>query len=160
MPQTQILNGGVSGETSTQIKARMLAATDQYRWPTLIWAGRNGVLTSPETVKSDIAAMVAALGHSNYLVLSILNGDRALEKAGEANYNTIIGVNQYLEATYGAKYWDVRALLVANHDGSAQDLIDFANDVVPTSLRVDDIHLTRNAYALIGPGIASRLGLS
>lgn len=159
MPSTHIYNGGVSGETSTQIRARMVVATSQHTFPTLIWAGRNGVLTSPETVKSDIAAMVAALKTDNYLVLSILNGDRTLEKAGEANYNTIIGVNQYLATTYGSKYWDVRAHLIANNDGSAQDLIDVANDVVPTSLRVDDIHLKQAGYLLVGAGVKSRLGL-
>jgi len=35
------LNEGIGGETSTQIKDRMVSQTKFYKNPTIIWAGRN-----------------------------------------------------------------------------------------------------------------------
>lgn len=158
VPNTPIFNGGGSGETSTQIKTRMLADTEKHGLKTAIWAGRNGVLTYGETIKADIAEMVAALTTADYVVLAIINGTN--EGVGTPAYDSITGLNSYLEATYGANYWDVRAHLVTQGDGSAQDLQDVADDIVPSSLRIDTVHLTKAGYALVGAGIATRLNLT
>ena len=139
-------NGGIGGQTSTQIAARETVDTAHQSWPTIIWAGRNNY-TDPTTVEADIASMVAHLGHSNYLVLSVLNGNFAGESIGGANYNLIIGINNSLAATYGSHYLDVRSYLVSLYDPSQpQDVIDHSNDVVPTSLRFDNIHLNDAGY--------------
>lgn len=144
-----VYNGGVGGETSTQIKTRMLAATNKHSWPTIIWAGRNNY-TSPTTVKADIASMVAALGNSNYLVLSILNGEYANEYSGQSGYVTMMQLNSDLETTYGSRYVDVRSYLVSNYNsGAPQDVIDYGHDIVPDSLRIDNIHLTTEGYRLV-----------
>ena len=37
----EVVNGGVNGQTSSQIAARMLAAPHLHRCPTILWAGRN-----------------------------------------------------------------------------------------------------------------------
>lgn len=160
VPQSIIYNGGVSGETSTQIKTRMVAATGHFGEKTIIWAGRNN-FSDPTTVKADIAAMVAQLTTPNYLVLSVLNGSAASEQLGGADYITITTLNNDLAAIYGANYWDVREYLVSQYDpNNAQDVIDHGNDTVPSSLRIDAIHLTRPGYTLVGNGIASRLSLT
>ena len=148
-----IENQGAGGETSTQIKTRMLAATSKYSWPTIIWAGRNNY-SDPTQVKADIAAMVAALGHTNYLVLSILNGDYSNEYSGQSDYSTIIQLNSDLSTTYGTRYVDVRAYLIANYDSNvAQDVTDYGNDVPPSSLRADGLHLNSTGYGLIAEKI-------
>lgn len=132
-------NGGVGGDTSTQIKTRFLAAGAMHNTQ-VIWAGRNN-FGSPTTVQSDIAAMIAALPHDRYLVLSILNQNASTEWSGSANYTSIIALNNALAASYGQRYVDIRGILVNNGlamaglTATAQDTADIANGVVPTSLR-------------------------
>ena len=139
-PHKAIANLGVSGYSSTQIKDRCLAFPAFFGRASIFWAGRNNY-ASPETVKSDIAAMVATRTTDRYLVLSVLNGHRVDELAGEPNYQIIMGLNADLEASYGAHYYDIRAALVASYDPlSPTDVQDFADDVPPTSLIDDGLH--------------------
>ncbi|MDI1346597.1 MAG: SGNH/GDSL hydrolase family protein, partial [Pseudolabrys sp.] len=161
-----IYNGGVSGETSTQIKTRMLAATSKYSWPTIIWAGRND-FSSPSTVEANIASMVAALasvGNTNYIILSILNGPG--EPSGSASYNQIISINNFLASTYGSHYLDVRTYLiqsglsVAGIATSTQDQIDYGNDVPATDFRSDSIvHLNVAGYTVVANYVYQNISL-
>lgn len=145
-----VLNNGVGGETSTQIATRMVAATPFTKsLPTIIWAGRNNY-SDATTVKADIASMVAALGHANYLVLSVLNGEDADEYIGGADYATITQLNADLAATYGAHFVDVRSHLVSLYDpNDAQDVIDHNHDIPPASLRSDTLHMNNAGYAVV-----------
>lgn len=148
-----VYNGGVGGDTSTQIKTRMLADTAKYSYYTIIWAGRNN-FTSPATVKADIAAMVAALTTTKYVVLSVLNQDAAAEWSGGADYTTITTLNSDLATTYSGHYVDVRADLVAGYNVALpQDVIDHGHDVPPTSLRSDAIHLNTAGYTLVANSV-------
>ena len=156
-----VYNGGVGGQTSIQIAARMLADTAKSSWTTVIWAGRNNY-SSPSQVESDIAAMVASLGsNTHYLVLSVLNGSGS-ESIGDANYNQIISINTYLASTYSGHYLDIRSYLAsqtaltdAGITPSAQDLTDIGNGVPPTDLRVDGIHLNAAGYALVATKVGN-----
>jgi lysophospholipase L1-like esterase len=150
-----VVNGGVSGETSTQILARVIALPEAKGYPTIIWAGRNDIGT-PTTVKANIASIIANLTTTNYVVLSVLN--QSTEPSGNATYNTIIQLNLDLAALYGAKYYDLRAYLVSQFDaGTPQDVIDHGNDVVPSTLRSDALHLNVTGYAKAGAMIAPKL---
>lgn len=144
-----IYNGGVGGETSVQIKDRMLADPAKHAWPTLIWAGRNDS-DNPQQVVASIGAMVAALGHSQYLVLATLNA--ADEGRGTYGYEKTIALNNQLAAAYGAHYLDVRAYLVAH--------ADTGNDTIPPALHKpgDLLHLNAAGYALVAACIYERLG--
>jgi hypothetical protein len=143
-----VYNGGIAGQTSTQVAARMLAATTKYSWPMIIWTGRNeisGVLANDEpTILSNIASMVAALTTSHYIILSIPNGNT--EPSGSTNYNEIVQINSDIGAIYGSHYLDEREYLVTNGLSvagiapTAQDLTDISNDVPPTDLRADYEH--------------------
>jgi lysophospholipase L1-like esterase len=142
-----VYNGGVGGDTSTQIRTRMVADAGKRHLYTIIWAGRNN-FTDPATVKADIAAMVATLTTSKYVVLSILNGTG--EPTGSANYTTLTTLNSDLAMLYSGHYVDVRATLVAAYDpGTPQDVIDHVNDVPPSTLRSDPLHLNTAGYTLV-----------
>lgn len=142
-------NGGVGGETSTQIAARETIDTTHQAWPTIIWAGNNNY-SDPPTVESDVASMVAHLGHSNYLVLSLLNGDYPDRYIGQSGYIDIISINDSFAASYGNHYIDLRTYLVSQYDpNNAQDVIDHSNDIIPSSLRSDQIHLNDAGYLLV-----------
>jgi lysophospholipase L1-like esterase len=149
-------NGGVFGQNSTQILARMVSNLD---WPSIIWAGYNDVVqTVPNTtIEPNIAAMVALVqAPVRFLVLSIINGSSFL--SGSAGYNQIIALNAYLAATYGNNFLDVRTPLVAAYNPSlSQDVIDHTNDIVPTSLRNDNIHLNLAGYTLLAQLVTAKL---
>jgi len=163
-----IVNQGVGGDTSTQIKTRFLAATPaNFNGVQIIWAGRNN-FGDPTTVKSDIAAMVAALSHTRYFVLGILNSADSTEWSGTAFYTDITTLNSDLATTYGAKFIDIRSILV--NDGLAmcgitpttQDTTDIGHDAPPQSLRAtgDTLHLNSFGYAVVASVLRSRWPLA
>ena len=145
------VNGGVGGETSSQILTRFVAATSQWPNLTIIWAGRNNY-NYPTQVLSDIATMVADIGHDGYLVLSILNNNT--EVSGSAGYNAIAYLNSQLASIYGSHYLDVRSILVAAYNpGNPTDVTDHANDCPPSSLRYDTLHLNTAGYGVVAAAI-------
>jgi hypothetical protein len=135
--------GGVGGETSTQIKTRFLAAPARLNDNIVIWAGRNN-LNAPATVKADIAAMVDAIPHTRFLILGLVN--QSTEVAGSAPHTDIVALNADLAALYGDHFFDIRAWLIASGLADAgiaptpTDLADIAADCTPTSLRSDNLH--------------------
>lgn len=151
----QVYNGGVGGQTSRQIKVRMLAAADKKEDNAIIWAGTNN-FWEPEVVKADIAEMVAFLGHKRFLVLPVINGSSYPK--GSAGYATIMQINSDLKATYPDNFLDVRSYLITQSNGSAQDESDKANDVIPASLKSDKIHLSDKGYILLAAYIYKNFG--
>jgi lysophospholipase L1-like esterase len=154
LPKFGMHYGGYTGETSTQIKVRMLARPDRHNDISIIWVGRNN-FSSPSTVKADIAEMVAALASpKRFLIVSVFNG--TTEPAPGANYNTIITLNNELAALYGPNYLDARALLVAAYNPALpQDVIDRNNDVPPLSLRADTLHYNTAGAKIVAAAIAA-----
>lgn len=159
-PDRHFVNFGIGGETSTQIATRMLADTAYKAATTIIWAGRNNY-TDPTTVKADIAAMVASLTTTRFLVLSVLNGNYASEYSGQSGYNTIVQLNTDLAAVYGTSFLDIRTPLVASYDaGTPQDVTDFGRDIPPSTKRFDEIHQDDDGHAftfgLVKPVLLAR----
>ncbi|WP_167772819.1 SGNH/GDSL hydrolase family protein [Ramlibacter humi] len=139
-PDRQIFNGGVAGDTSSQVLQRFQADTTHRDWITVFWFGHNNLkqdASSAAQVKADLAAMVAGLapGNDDFVVLSILN-DATLALRGTALYDIEMALNADLQALYPAQYLDIRSLLVAQGDAADQ-----ANDVPASMFRVDEIHL-------------------
>jgi lysophospholipase L1-like esterase len=135
-------NEGIAGETSTQIRARMV-----HRQPgldqgiTIIWAGRNN-FTEPQVVLDDIHTMVQSLpAGSYYLVLSIINGDYPGEEKGGEKYQIITALNAELQRIYGDRFVQIRDILVAK--GPRND-----RDIISADLRADQIHLRAAGYQL------------
>jgi len=151
-PNRVVFNGGVAGETSTQIAARQLADTSDHNiWINIFWYGHNNQ-TQAAQIKADIAASVAALapGNTRFVVLAVVNQATLAESKGGADYATIIQLNSELASLYPQNYLDIRAHLVNGYNpANAQDVADFQNDVVPSSLRFDPIHLNNDGSVLV-----------
>jgi lysophospholipase L1-like esterase len=150
-----VVNKGVGGQTSTQIKDRMLADKDSHGKFTVIWAGRNNAFDQKGTVQADIAAMVAALEAPNYLVVGIPNGAKEPKDGPDRWKRTLIDkLNASLKETYGDRFVDIRPLLISAYDPSqSQDVQDHADDVVPASLRSDALHLNSAGYKIVAQAI-------
>ena len=148
------INNGVGGAGSVPILNLFLAAPTQWPNLTIIWSGRNNYADTA-TILANIATMVADIGHDGYLILSVLNGDYVpYEAIGGDGYNLIISLNNQLSAIYGSKYLDVRSILVAAYNPSIpQDVTDHTNDIPPSSLRSDNLHLNTAGYALVASSI-------
>lgn len=147
----KVIKKGVGGESSKQIRDRMLAEPVLHKEFTVIWAGRNNY-PGPAWVKTHIAEMVAALKHDNYLVVGITNSTE--EPRGSERLKIMDTLNADLKAAYGIRFVDVRPLLVAAYDKALpQDVIDHENDVVPASLRSDKLHLNTAGYKVVAQAI-------
>jgi lysophospholipase L1-like esterase len=145
--ERKVYNGGMPSQTSSAIRAAMVADTAKYPYSLIIWVGRNNI-AQQATIISDIDAMIAAAGHNRYIVLSVTN--MRSEISGSANYNTIAAINAALASTYGVHYVDVRTELVNSFNpGLPQDVTDNGNDVPPNSLMADDVHMNDAGYQII-----------
>jgi len=151
-PGRTVYDGGVNGQTSTQIAARQLADTaGRNTWINVFWYGQNNV-TQPAQIKADLAASIAALapGNARFLVLSVVNEATPIASKGGADYATIVQLNAELGALYPQNFFDIRSYLVSLYDPTnAQDVADFASGDVPSSLRLDIIHLDNNGSVAV-----------
>lgn len=132
----------------------------------LIEGGYNDQSNSTTAVPANRPAMIAALlaGNPNtkYLIYNIPNGEAANQYSGGAVYNAFVLQNSNDLTTYGdaavtlgGHMLKIREALVAAHDGTAQDLIDFGHDIEPISCRVDAIHPNTK-----GIGVWAAVGLA
>ena len=156
----EVFNGGVIGETSTQIADRMVADTAHRDWVSVFWYGHNNLKDpatidlqrDPAQVKADIARSVAALapGNTRFLVLSVVNQDKDGERRGDPVYNAILQLNADLAAAYPNNYFDIRSWMVNQADQSKpEDVASFQADLPARSLRWDEVHLTFDGYVAV-----------
>jgi lysophospholipase L1-like esterase len=148
-------NRGNGGDTSDGIAQKFFAEPEKWSWPTFIWSGNN----SPDSAVTNVAAMVGALPHSNYVVFSILvNAAHPMDPSDTtANQHTNIhNVNAALAAAYGARFVDIHQILVdAYNPDDPQDVQDHAWHITPSSLRADGIHLNDAGNAIVQSIIAA-----
>jgi lysophospholipase L1-like esterase len=161
-PTATTFTRSVAG-TATAVDANtpfIISTSDARDFGTaVLWLGRNN-FSSGAQVKADIQACVEFLKTQDrrFVVLSVLNGSG--ENVGTANYNAITTLNNDLKALYPRNYIDVRAALVRAYDSSqTQDVTDFGNDVPPTSLRSDGIHLNTAGYGIVANAVYNFLNL-
>jgi hypothetical protein len=151
----QVFNGGVIGETSMAINARVQADFTHRDWISVFWYGHNNFTKEP--VRADVASSIATLSANNtsFIVMSMLNW--ATDGArGTPSYNDIMTVNGELAAQYPDNYIDIHAYLVSMYQpDNAQDVQDHNNDLVPSSLRFagDPIHLNGTGCDLVAAKI-------
>jgi hypothetical protein len=154
-PDRVVIEQGFLGQTSTVIEANQLADTAHRNWINVFWYGHNDFrvdpASAPQTIKAKLAASIAHLapGNTRFVVLSVVN-NAYLAPEGTDLYWSILKLNSELAALYPDNYIDIRAWLVAHPDpGNPQDVIDAAQDVPPTSLRYDEIHLRNPGSVLV-----------
>ena len=124
----------------------------------ILWPGRNDVYATdfPDRVLSAHAACGNHVKPLNkrILRLSITNRTGSSEVKGTKAYNDIIAVNKSIQALYPLDYFDLRALMVRSYNPDIpQDVIDFNNDCMPSSLMYDDTHFNAAGYAIIAQAI-------
>jgi hypothetical protein len=153
-PERVVYDGGVDGETSSQIAARQLADPTRKAWINVLWYGQNNP-EDPARIKADIAASVTTLPPGNrFLVMSVVNEALPAQLRGGALYLGLMQLNGELANLYPQNYLDIRAFLIAHADPtSAQDRQDVQDDVVPSSLRIDTIHLNNTGSLLVATKI-------
>lgn len=138
-----VFTGGMAGLTSAEIASQQVADNAHDDWVNVFWYGGNNQ-TQPEQVKADIARSVASLapGNDRFIVLPVVNQASPRERRGSVGYQTIVDLNRDLALAYPNNFIDIRSYLVNLYDPSnAVDVMDFQDDVPPTSLRADGVHL-------------------
>lgn len=127
------------------------------------FVGRNNFNpgTDPLDVVKDTDLMVRRLLTDRYLVLGMTTSGS--EIAGTTNYKTIVKVAGWLAARHGSKFIDIRRELIDNAmkvmglTYTNQDKTDVANDIIPTTLKIDTLHFTAAGYEFIGKVVAQRI---
>lgn len=119
------------------------AGVETKGWVNWLWLGRNGAGLA-HSVRYDIAATVAASG-GRFVIASLTPASN-----DSPNYRAKLeSINAWMKSTYGRHYIDVDAALMAANDGSAGDLEDVRDGIIPRSLRHDPVHLTDKGYAIV-----------
>jgi hypothetical protein len=144
------INLGVFGETSTQIRTRLLAVGyDQRAKYCVIWAGQNNV-NAPATVVADVEAMVAfcvSMG-MDYRVMSPIY--RVATTV--ADRNNIISIRGQQQALYGERWIDPLAIWLPFAD-PVLDADAIAIGALPNTLQIPDGHPNSRAYEILGQAI-------
>ncbi|MCC8404555.1 hypothetical protein LJ655_22165 [Paraburkholderia sp. MMS20-SJTN17] len=128
-------------------------------WTALIWVGRNNYW-DPTTVIADVKSIVQWLKpiNAHFVVLSVTKADLPVEYPGAAGAQTIDDLNATLKATYPDNFIDIETPLVNAYNPSLpQDVIDHTNNIPPTSLRFDIVHLNDAGYAIVAQQVKSFL---
>ena len=153
-----VYNGGISGETSSQVRARVTSDDFLANGTEIYWAGKNNVSASA-TVLSDAATAVAWNKTGRVLVIGVTPTTGNDAASGQPDYASRMAINVGLQSTYGARYLDLLPALQAANDGSANDLADVAGGQIPRSLRWpgDNTHIsdTVNGTGYSGAGVVA-----
>lgn len=154
---TYTFTRSVAGDSDTYIdpETPFIKVEDGHEYDIdIIWLGRNN--TSSEDLTNicldAIAACVKHLKAKNkrFVVMSILNGEYVNEYKDGNVYQRIINANNAIKAAYPENYLEVRGPLVRSYNPELpQDVLDFSRDIVPASLRNDNIHLNDAGYDIL-----------
>lgn len=148
------VNQGVSGETSTQVKARFLSNRSLWGLNTVIWVGRNNI-TDSATIINDIRQMIDSLGHDRYIVMTVLN--RTDETNGTSGFNSVIKVNNGIFSNFIGHVFDIRRFIINSYNPSLPSDVAAYNDSVPppSLMSSDPIHMNGIGYRLTAQRIYS-----
>ena len=150
----------------------MTVAAEARFCTNIIWVGRNNITQGEQTVAGYEAQSVIVLDaidkavrslnplNPRFLVLGITNGQPGglpAETIGTAAYAAILSLNTRIQARYPARFIDIRRILLESGTGAGQDAIDYANGLIPVSLRSDGIHLSAAGNAVVAAAVQSKL---
>lgn len=137
----------------------------------IFWVGRNDVsfgITGPEATVADHVVtatleMVEWLRHRVKHVIVVGPTNRVDEPKGSAGYDTVLEVNQRLQALLPGKYMNVRKWLVekaiyeAGVTPTAADLAQIEKDAPPLSIMDGGTHFNRPIAPLLADKFYARL---
>ena len=165
----------INGQTSAQIEARFLASPQHWVDYTIIWSGTN----DPDpftTAVPNVTAMVSKLpSPQHYVVLSpFLDPTFASTSAQHTDYlaeltsfastfpNHWINLFTTLKKACNAPgtstnfpSYGVNNLVPQWYASTTQDQIDCSGDIIPSSLRITDVHLTHTGYLIVAQQVAN-----
>jgi hypothetical protein len=152
VPSRTVFDGSGIAQTSAQVAGRALNNANTRSWIAVVWCGHNNFqLGGIGNVVSDIASVVNGLGPSNgnrFVICSMLNAATPEGIRGGSQYSVVLQINSQLQAAYPNNYLDLRSALVARYNPAIpQDVQDHNDDVVPSSLRYDEIHFRQEGSA-------------
>lgn len=108
----------------------------------VIWTGHNDY-TDPATALANIAATVASIGHSRYVVLTLCFEDMPSQRIGGADRALKEQVNAGIIAAYPGQVIDAPALLATyGNPRNPQDVAALAAGLAPASQREDALHVS------------------
>ena len=127
----------------------------------IFWCGRNNF----NYVVPDLSAMVQKVfdyiqsgvnylkpANSKFIIMGVISGNNSFEYVGTDNYNAKRQLVSLLQQKYPGNFIDIDTILVNSYNPSIpQDVIDFNNGIVPSSLRNsgDTQHLNTAGYAIV-----------
>jgi len=136
-----------SGE-NINVKARTF--TEHDGGVTIIWIGANNI-TQTNQIEKDIQTMIAHIKplERRFIILTCLNNAVSAPK-GTYGYTCLTNLNHWIKTTYPANALDVYSKLRSSYNpNNSQDIEDIKNGVIPSSLRIDNIHLNTTGNQLI-----------
>lgn len=156
-----LTNMGVSGETTTQMRARYVPAALGVREAALIyWGGRNNIDDLATVMADDEAIMAAHAVHTpKRLILSATTTQS--ETAGTLGHARVERINAHRAARWPSEYVDVRRWLIdeglteAGITPTAADTAAVAADTLPPSLMADNTHLNTAGSQALGRHLAT-----
>ncbi|NEI60896.1 hypothetical protein [Rhizobium leguminosarum] len=131
----RVYDGGIGGQTSTQVTDRSIADIDYTDRGHIFFCGTNGP-DSGHTVLGDIQAAVADLPPgTKFLILPSFNSSN--EPAGSAGYINKMANNAAVAAAFPNNYLDIRSMLIAMQAPGQpyQDGTAYAGDYLSAQLR-------------------------
>jgi lysophospholipase L1-like esterase len=134
----------------------------------VFWYGRNQFNFSQteqqleiqsDIIKRSIKASIDNLKthKKHFVVLGITSGAGSFEFAGSLNAIYRKALNAYLAETYPDNFIDIDTILLYSGSMTGQDLTDFNNGVIPSSLRTDSQHLNGDGYQIVAEAINSHI---
>lgn len=160
-----ITNGGVGGETASQIYTRYLAATDeQKRRVTIIGdLTENGTGTVPVNGKNTWQEMLADMVSTTETLQGVTVGNAQILITGRwRNFispkplgnppDPVDDANDYMAATYPNYFWNASKFMwnLGAPDGPFPDPTNYANSITPAALQNDNIHPNATGYVQWG----------
>ncbi len=129
---------------------------DAYRIH-ILWLGRNNIPEYDRVIRDyDNAISYMKAKHKKYLIIPPFNSSS--EISGTSGYNQVKAISDTLKEKYPGNTLDLRYRIIRSYNpGIPQDVTDFNNDVPPSSLRVDPLHLNTTGNGLIANWLAQEI---
>jgi hypothetical protein len=150
-PGYAFYNGAALAASADQTALQVAADTTHRDWINIIWCG-SVYRTDTAATKRGVAAAISNLPtNGRFLVLSPHNATTTDPFVFEPPaHDQIVQVNRELAQLYPDNFVDTRGYLIDRYNPAIpQDVLDRANDVPPSSLRFDMIHLNDDGYLLV-----------